>query len=1297
MLFEHSSTMIVLLVNTMILAMLAIYTYWRRSANDRQFLSILLAVVAFWSLAAFFEEMSQTIPMKIFWSKVSYVGVTSAALLLFLVILDHCGLHKYLKMKYQVLFWFIPVVVFIAALTNEWHGLVWPSVTFKDGIPGNRAIYAHGPLKLLLAAYSYLLLITGAVFIIRTVRTSHDLYRRQLITLFSASIIPWVGNLLYLTGIAPPGLELTPIFFTVSGIIITVGITRYKILQITPIAYDILFRSMKNGVLVVDKSRRLLNFNPSMMTMFHLTDGDIGKKVDDIKAFGEEITEYFISTVEGHSELKIIQEGKAGWLDIKASIIPDRLGNRAGSLYSIMDITAQKDAEEALKESEKKYHNISTLLRLLADNMPDMLWAKNLNKDFIFTNKAICNNLLNAVDTEEPIGKNDMFFARRERDSHPEDPEWHTFGELCRDSDTVTLEEMKPIQFNEFGNVKGRYLFLDVHKAPLFDDEGQLIGVVGSARDVTSNKAAEDQLRKLSQAVEQSPASVVITNLEGNIEYVNQKFTEITGYNLEETKGQNPKILKSGEHPAEFYTELWNTIASGKEWRGEFLNKKKNGELFWEAGSISPIKNEKGEITHYLEVKEDITEQKQVLEKIRITRDTYQSIFNSVTEAIFVIDGNGVFIDANGGAERMYGYTRDELIGMNPGDVSAIELIDLQAVESTFKSVAQTGIPVSMDLWGIRKNGEIFPKDVIINKGTYFGENCIIVTSRDVTERKKMDEDLKNQAGLRELLMGISSEFINIPLEQVDDAITRSLKQMGLFVHADRSYIFEYEWKKEICHNTFEWCDTGINPEIQNLQNLPLSVLGSTVEIHKKGEPQFIPDVLSMVEGTGKELLISQGIKSFLTVPMIKEEHCVGFIGFDSVRSYHMYAATEIQLLTIFAEMLVNVRLRKEMVGQLLIAKEKAEESDRLKSAFLANMSHEIRTPMNGIMGFSHLLKEPGLSGDEQHEFIRLIEKSGARMLNIINDIIDISKIEAGLMELNMSESKLKEQIEYIYTFFKPEVEAKGLKLSYSIPRLASETIIITDREKLFAVLTNLVKNAVKFTEKGEIEFGYANKGDVIEFYIKDTGIGIPENQQEAIFERFVQADITNKMARQGTGLGLSISKAYIEKMGGRIWVESKEGKGSTFYFTLPNTANHEQNTMIHGILPDEMAYNKISRVAILIVEDDPLSEILLEKSLRKTAGKILKARTGAEAVEVCRNNPDTDLILMDIQLSGMNGYEATRQIRKFNKEVVIIAQTAFGLSGDRERAIDAGCNDYIAKPIHLPELNSLIQKYLKK
>jgi signal transduction histidine kinase len=239
----------------------------------------------------------------------------------------------------------------------------------------------------------------------------------------------------------------------------------------------------------------------------------------------------------------------------------------------------------------------------------------------------------------------------------------------------------------------------------------------------------------------------------------------------------------------------------------------------------------------------------------------------------------------------------------------------------------------------------------------------------------------------------------------------------------------------------------------------------------------------------------------------------------------------------------VNVKLK--------LAKEKAEESERLKSAFLANLSHEIRTPMNGILGFADLLKDPELRSDKQQQYIKIIEKSGLRMLSLMNDIIEISKIEAGIIRHNMSNVNINQVLDYVFMFFKPEIEDKRRKLlsRYTIPE---DTIVTTDHDKLLSVLINLMKNAVKFTYQGTIELGCDAIENELVFSVKDTGIGIPKEKLGVIFERFVQADLEDKMARQGAGLGLAISKAYVEVLGGRIWVESVEGEGSEFYFYIP-------------------------------------------------------------------------------------------------------------------------------------------------
>nr|WP_320023123.1 PAS domain S-box protein [uncultured Draconibacterium sp.] len=379
--------------------------------------------------------------------------------------------------------------------------------------------------------------------------------------------------------------------------------------------------------------------------------------------------------------------------------------------------------------------------------------------------------------------------------------------------------------------------------------------------------------------------------------------------------------------------------------------------------------------------------------------------------------------------------------------------------------------------------------------------------------------------------------------------------------------------------------------------------------------------------------------------------------------------------------------------NELIKAKEKAEESDRLKSAFLANMSHEIRTPMNGILGFASLLRSPNLNNAEQDKYINIIEASGARMLNTINDIIDISKIESGQVELSESEIDLNLVLCELFDFFLPETQKKNIELSFINRSLEKQFTIKTDKYKLNSILTNLIKNAIKYTHNGKIDFGYIqhenNDKSELEFFVTDTGIGIPANRQKAIFERFVQADIEDKQAYEGSGLGLAITKAYVEMLGGSIGVESKVGKGSKFYFTLPysTTQQKQQEKQTSTDMRDNLARS----LKILIVEDDEFSITYLKIALKDFSENMLVAQTGIEAVEICKNNPDIDLILMDMKMPKMDGFEATRAIREFNKKVFIVAQTAYAQVGDRKEVLEAGCNAYLTKPINKKELLKII------
>ena len=390
-------------------------------------------------------------------------------------------------------------------------------------------------------------------------------------------------------------------------------------------------------------------------------------------------------------------------------------------------------------------------------------------------------------------------------------------------------------------------------------------------------------------------------------------------------------------------------------------------------------------------------------------------------------------------------------------------------------------------------------------------------------------------------------------------------------------------------------------------------------------------------------------------------------------------------------QLALNSHIMKELEKQ----KVKAEESDKMKSAFLANMSHEIRTPMNGILGFADLLQSEDFSSKEQAKFIGIIQQSGNRMLGTINNIIDVSKLEAGMETLKITEVNVKKVMIELLNFFSPEAHAKGIAFSLNENISVSSKGFYTDEYKLNSILTNLIKNALKFTKAGSIEVNYSMSDAMAEFWVRDTGIGIAKDKQETIFGQFVQADFSHSSGFEGSGLGLSISSGYAKLLNGEIQLESVPNEGTTFHVRIPNNLPTTSPSKKENITPSNEAL--IKKHKIMIVEDDLTSFNYLKYALKDVSESIIHAKDGYEAIDLAHKYKDTDIILMDIKMPKLNGFEATKEIRKFNDSVYIIAQTAYAQDGFDAKVKEVGCNAYIPKPIHKEKLLEVISQSQNK
>ena len=577
---------------------------------------------------------------------------------------------------------------------------------------------------------------------------------------------------------------------------------------------------------------------------------------------------------------------------------------------------------------------------------------------------------------------------------------------------------------------------------------------------------------------------------------------------------------------------------------------------------------------------------------------------------------------------------------------------------------------------------------------------------QDITEQKEQRLQLEHNSLFQQLLARVSAGLINTNSGNFDQAVDTMLGSFGAFFEVDRSYLFRYNETVTRASNTHEWVAPGIEPQIEHLQDLEAKALNWWTEQMKRDRPINFTDLEDMPEEAAfeKSVLQSQDIQSVLVLPIFLHGILIGFWGFDSVRTSRVWTKDDVRKLRLVSNMLSDAIDKLRMDQELIAAKETAEAASRAKSQFLANMSHEIRTPLNGVIGYSELLFDTPLTS-QQHGYLETVQASAKALLGIVNDILDFSKIEAGKMELDPVPVDIRYLAETALHMFKYQAERKKLELRVEADPEVNYNVML-DPNRINQVLLNLVSNAVKFTEAGsvvvQVHLDEMPSGmGRLRLAVKDTGIGIPEESRKNLFQAFSQADSSTTRRFGGTGLGLVISSLLVEKMGGTIAIESTPGEGSEFHFTIkvplvrqaPVTESAAGN---EGGTISASAYRFIPSPTILIAEDIPLNANLIKLVLKKLIpdAEILLAVNGQIAVDIALQR-QIDVILMDVHMPELDGLEATRLLRSRSYEGIIIALTAGVVNEDRERCMDAGMDDFLAKPVQQKIVAEMLQKYI--